>query len=283
MNREWQRAVVHTELAGIKAAVLAFSVAGCGGAAEGTQPAHDSGATTTQATDAGATTTPTMNGVAFQDAESDTSTAAAVVAIDAATDVGIGSAVTDFTANGNLAADATGVGAPAVGSDGYVTVDAGSVALQGYVASYTAGSPSTITLTYGSAAFCASGSVAPNGAFQSWAGAGFNVNQTESPAGGMTSALAISGSSMTLGFENFGGSTLRVQLADSGNNLWCYTLAQSTGPVTIPLSSFNSKCWDNSGQSFQPGDSITTFQLIVPGSDELVTPYNFCFLGVTIQ
>ncbi|MGA7123700.1 MAG: hypothetical protein WBY94_26585, partial [Polyangiaceae bacterium] len=155
MNREWQRAVVHTELAGIKAAVLAFSVAGCGGAAEGTQPAHDSGATTTQATDAGATTTPTMNGVAFQDAESDTSTAAAVVAIDAATDVGIGSAVTDFTANGNLAADATGVGAPAVGSDGYVTVDAGSVALQGYVASYTAGSPSTITLTYGSAAFCA--------------------------------------------------------------------------------------------------------------------------------
>jgi len=67
----------------------------------------------------------------------------------------------------------------------------------------------------------------------------------------MTGALAIAGSSMTIGFENFGASALRVQLADSGNSLWCYTLTQSTGPVTIPLSGFNSKYWDNSDQPLE--------------------------------
>jgi hypothetical protein len=99
----------------------------------------------------------------------------------------------------------------------------------------------------------------------------------------MASALSLSGNSMTLSFENFAGSPLRVQIIDSSYNYWCYTLTQAAGPVTIPMSSFNTRCWDNSGQSFQPGTGISALQLIVPGSDTTSTPFNFCFLGVTIQ
>jgi hypothetical protein len=74
-----------------------------------------------------------------------------------------------------------------------------------------------------------------------------------------------------------------VQIIDSSDNYWCYTLNAPAGPVTIPMSSFNARCWDNSGPSYQAGTRISALQLIVPGSDLTRTPFNFCFLGVTIQ
>jgi hypothetical protein len=193
------------------------------------------------------------------------------------------SALNDFAPDGSVFADAMVIGPPTIGNDGYVTVDAGSIALLGYVGSYIGGSASTVTLTYGSTAFCASGSVAPNGAYQSYAGAGFNVDQTVSSEGGTASSIPIEGSSMTLSYQNFAGSPLRLQIIDTSYNYWCYTLTQSAGPVTIPMSSFNSHCWNGSGQSFQTGTGVSALQLIVPGGDTVSTPFNFCFLGVTIQ
>jgi hypothetical protein len=146
-----------------------------------------------------------------------------------------------------------------------------------------AGSSSSISLAYGPTGFCASGSVAPNSEFQSWAGAGFNVNQPHAMPIALASQLSLSGTTMTLSFENIAGSPLEIQLIDSSFGYWCYTLTQAAGPVAIPMVSFNSHCWDDSGQSFQPGTDIQAFQLIVPGSDTIRTPFNFCFLGVTIQ
>jgi hypothetical protein len=191
--------------------------------------------------------------------------------------------VSDFAPDGGVVGDATVIGPPTIGNDGYLIVDAGSTTLLGYVGSYIGGSSSSITLTYGSTAFCASGTVAPNSTYQSYAGAGFNVNQAQSSTGGASSPLELSGTSMTLSFENFAGSPLRVQIIDASDNYWCVTLTQTVGPITIPMSSFNTQCWNDGGQSFQPGTDIAALQLIVPGSDVASTPFNFCFLGVTIQ
>jgi hypothetical protein len=88
---------------------------------------------------------------------------------------------------------------------------------------------------------------------------------------------------MTVSFANPGGSPLELQLNSSTSTYWCYELAGATSPVTIPLTSFNTQCWDNDGQSFAPGTAITSIDLVVPGSDTSSTPYNFCFLGLTIQ
>jgi hypothetical protein len=177
----------------------------------------------------------------------------------------------------------TAPGAPAIRSDGYVSVDAGAYVFVGYVSSYTGGSGSSIELTYGSTSFCAAGSVGANSAYQSWAGAGFNVNQSQSGEGGTAASLALDAHDLSLTFTNTAGSPLEIQLTDSTFRYWCYTLTDVASPVVIPLSSFNSACWDGSGTKFTPGTEIQAIQLIVPGSATSTTPFDFCFLGLVVD
>jgi hypothetical protein len=173
-------------------------------------------------------------------------------------------------------------GAPTIGADGYLSISTGPYVLVGYVSSFVGGSSSSIALTYGSSSFCASGTVGENGAYQSYAGAGFNVDQAQSSAGGSVSPLLLSGTSMTLSFANYDDSPLELQLT-SGSTYWCYELEGLRSPAVIPLTSFNTQCWDNGGDAFVPGTAITAIDLVVPGSASVSTPYGFCFLGLTIQ
>jgi hypothetical protein len=177
----------------------------------------------------------------------------------------------------------TAPGAPAIGGDGYAIVDAGAYVFVGYVSSYTGGSGSSIELTYGPTSFCASGTVGVNASYQSWAGAGFNVNQSPTSEGGAAAPLAIDASEFTLTFSNPAGSPLEIQLTDSSFRYWCYTLTDVASPAMIPLSSFNSACWDGSGLAFTPGTEIQAIQLIVPGSASSTTAFDFCLLGLVAQ
>jgi hypothetical protein len=179
--------------------------------------------------------------------------------------------------------DATVPGAPVIGGNGYLSIEAGPYVLVGYVSSFVGGSSSSISLTYDSTSFCASGTVGMNSTYQSYAGAGFDVDQAQSPTGGSVSSLLLTGSSMTLSFENPADSPLEIQLSNSTGTYWCYELAGATSPVTIPLTSFNTECWDDEGQAFVSGTAITSIDLVVPGSATSSTPYSFCFLGLTIQ
>jgi hypothetical protein len=174
-------------------------------------------------------------------------------------------------------------GAPTIGDDGYLSISTGPYVLVGYVSSFVGGSSSSIALTYGASSFCASGTVGENTTYQSYAGAGFTVDQARSAAGGSVSALLLSGTSMTVSFANYDSSPLELQLTGSGNTYWCYELGPSQSPVVIPLSSFNTQCWDDGGDAFVPGTAITSIDLVVPGSASGATPYGFCFLGLTIQ
>jgi len=175
-------------------------------------------------------------------------------------------------------------GTPVISDSGYVQVSAGTTVLAGFVSSSAGGSGSSITLTYGASSFCASGSVGKNSTYNCWATAGFGVNQAESGASGSSNSLALTGSSITVSYVNKGGSTLELQLYD-GSNFWCSYLPSSTTPTTktIAFSSLNTKCWDNTGTSFTSGTPITSVDLVVPGSAVAATPYDFCFLGMTVQ
>jgi hypothetical protein len=187
--------------------------------------------------------------------------------------------------DGGLATDGPAPpGTPTITDSGYVTVSAGTTVLAGFVSSSEGGSGSSISLTYGPTSFCASGTVGQNSTYNCWATAGFNVNQASSGASGSASSLVLSGSTISVSYVNSGGSSLELQLYD-GSDYWCYYLPPSTSPTTktIPFSSLNTQCWNNGGSAFVSGTPITVVQLVVPGSNTSPTPFDFCFLGMTVQ
>jgi len=180
---------------------------------------------------------------------------------------------------------ATTPGTPTVNPDsGYVTVHAGTITLAGFASSYEAGSGSSITLTYNSTSFCASGTVASSSSYHSWAGAGFDVNQAQSGASGSSNPIVLTGSTISITYENSGGSSLEFQLYD-GSNYWCYYLPATSNPTTatIPFSSLNTQCWNGGGTTFTSGTPVTTVQLVVGGNATNPTHFDFCFLGLTVQ
>ena len=184
-------------------------------------------------------------------------------------------------------ADAAMPGAPTIDpNSGYATVHAGTVIMSGYVASSAGGSGSSIGLTCTANSFCASGTVGASPTYNSWANAGFNVNQPQSGGSGSTGSLALVGSTISISYVNHAGSRVELELWDNiSGNFWCYYLPPSTSPTTttVPLSSLNTKCWDNTGMAFTSGTSITMVQLAVGGSATTPTPFDYCFLGLTVQ
>ncbi len=188
------------------------------------------------------------------------------------------------TTGGAATGGTTPPGAPTVTDSGYLTVSAGTTVLVGYVSSFEGGSGSSITLTYTSTSFCASGTVGANSAYDSWAGAGFNVKQGQSGSSGSASSLVLSGTTISISYVNHAGSTLEFQLYD-GSDYWCYELPPSATPTTktIQFSSLNTQCWDNGGTPFVSGTPITVVELVAPGSGTVATPFDFCFLGLTVQ
>ena len=90
---------------------------------------------------------------------------------------------------------------------------------------------------------------------------GFTIAQDR---GSSTAATVTpTGTSLTFTFSaTTGGLPIRAEVYSS-SMLWCYTIS-TPSPVTIPYSSFNTHCWDNTGTSYakQPIENV---QLVVPG------------------
>jgi hypothetical protein len=189
-------------------------------------------------------------------------------------------AVGGARSTGGVSATGGTTGALSIASDGYAVVNAGLYVLHGVVYSFAGGSSSSITLSYNSTSFCARGTVGANPTYVSWAGAGFNVNQT---ASGAVDPLVLNARVIVLSYTNAAGSQLRLQLNDAASNNWCYELGGSSSSATIPLTSFNTHCWDNSGTYFVPGTAITTIQMVVPGDSVVDRPFDFCMQGVQFQ
>ena len=147
--------------------------------------------------------------------------------------------------------------------------------------------------------YCVSGTV--HQAYESVALLGFNMNETPTgaadqcgykPANGTAigpPAIAVpSGATgMAISFSKSVGSVLRIQLQDEMGGLttggdthrWCYTITDVQGPVFVPFSRFNTKCWDQTGTNFNPAtDRISAVVFAVPG---VLVPsrYGYCIGG----
>jgi hypothetical protein len=185
----------------------------------------------------------------------------------------------DARATGDAAVPGTPVVDPVTG---YTTVVTGAVTMNGYATS-SASAGSSIGLTCTPSTVCATGTVGASAAYSTWATASFTVNQSKSGSGS-TGQLALVGSTISVSYVNKGGSSLEFQLWD-GSNFWCTYLPASKVPTTatVPLTSLNSQCWNGQGTAFVSGTRITSVQLVVPGAATVATPFDYCFLGLTVQ
>jgi poly(3-hydroxybutyrate) depolymerase len=143
--------------------------------------------------------------------------------------------------------------------------------------------PGSCTPALSGSSMCASGTVGADATLTTSAGVGFDF-QPESP-GSSASPITLSSSSVTISFSNAGGSNLVVNLVSdpSGSTFWCYELRGATSPVTIPLSSFNTACWNSSGQSLSPGTQVAGIFVYVPSSATTNVPFDFCLLGIGLN
>jgi hypothetical protein len=124
--------------------------------------------------------------------------------------------------------------------------------------------------------------------FYQVAGIGFNFNQDAGTDGGTTSALGTIniGNSITVSVTKsgslLGNSALRVQLTDANNKFYCYGGQVQSG-VPIPISQFNTTCWNNMGESATSSMLFKRVDVQVTGSVSTDEPFAFCLTNVSVE
>jgi hypothetical protein len=87
---------------------------------------------------------------------------------------------------------------------------------------------------------------------------------------------------IVVGIDNKNGAALRVQVqgpngATDPNDRWCAPISGTGG--LVPWTTFNTKCWDNTGTPYakQP---LQSAMILVPGGNKLPVLYDFCLTGM---
>jgi len=163
-------------------------------------------------------------------------------------------------------------------------------------------------------ALCTAGTVTGDPTYNQVAGVGFNLSQgaaavdasadldggvglldsgadvdggasIDAGAAGALGTVTIA-NSITVSVERsgtlLGNTALRLQLADTNNNFYCYGGALQSG-VPIPVGRLNTKCWDNSGTFATPSERFKRVDVIVPGAASTDEPFAFCLTGVVVE
>ena len=131
------------------------------------------------------------------------------------------------------------------------------------------------------APLCVMGSVAVTTDYSAVGMLGVNLNQAATMnAPQMT--VAPTGSGLMIDITNTGTSQLRVQVQSPDGDMnpehrWCAPLAGKGG--LMPWTSFNTKCWDNSGTAYAM-EPLSTLIVSVPGGITAPIPFNFCLNSV---
>jgi hypothetical protein len=159
-------------------------------------------------------------------------------------------------------------------------LSAGTVGKGGYAYSYEDGKGSTACMT--SAALCGKGSTAvADAAGTIWgAGIGINLNQaaattSASPAVDTTQAT---GTGVQYALSNLPPQGMRIVI-DSGGTDYCAPIGSASGIVY--WSSFNTKCWDDSGTALTGPPATATHLLFQITADAASTPFDVCVTGVS--
>jgi len=110
---------------------------------------------------------------------------------------------------------------------------------------------------------------------------GVNLNQAQSKDAPMNTVVPTS-AGVSVDVTDTGGSQLRVQIsgpagATDPNDRWCVPIAGSGG--FIPWGSFNTACWGGYGNAYN-GEPLTQIAILVPGSNSVAVPFNFCINSI---
>jgi hypothetical protein len=137
------------------------------------------------------------------------------------------------------------------------------------------------------AKICASGEVPPSATYANTAGIGFSIFQSRT---GDPTPLKLTGTNLVVNITNNAtSSTLRVQLTqDTTGTLdaFCYDISGKTGAITIPLSSFNTKCYDSppDGTALTAAKGVYAIEINAPCAAATTTnTYDFCVNSVTMK
>ncbi len=132
-------------------------------------------------------------------------------------------------------------------------------------------------------ALCAAGVVRADATNTSVIGIGFNFNQ---PNGGGTADSVAAPANITVTVSKGAGAgdaALRVEVADNASNDYCVDAGNWTSGVAIPITRFNTKCWDGSGTALTAGTPLTKLELLIPCDATSDRPFADCLTGVTLS
>jgi len=144
--------------------------------------------------------------------------------------------------------------------------------------------PTDFSAHQANAPFCASGSVVADSGYAGVAMIGFNLNQPESGGTDSEGVWAVTGAGVAYSLSNPGGSPLRLQIMGAAGyptETWCALIDGTSG--TIPWSSFNTACWNNSGTTYDPSIPLESIQITVPGGNATATAFDFCVNSLTLD
>ena len=138
--------------------------------------------------------------------------------------------------------------------------------------------------------YCVSGSVNANN--DSVALLGFNLAQ---PVAGANCAynptliqvlpgVTLTGTGIAVAFSKKISTDMRIQVqgpmgATLATDRWCAKITDPAGPVFVPYTSFNTKCWDNSGTTFNPAANMIAAVSFLVAGGTAPTPFNYCIGG----
>jgi len=151
--------------------------------------------------------------------------------------------------------------------------------------------------------YCVSGTVFND--YNAVALLGFNLNQpttdscvykTPDPnASGPPAVTAMAGATgLAINFTKTTAPIFRVQIEDpTGSKTgdagaldrWCYNITDAAGPIFVPYTKFNTRCWEvtatsnGTGTFYDGSKMIDAVVFLVPGTTASTTPYSFCVNG----
>lgn len=138
------------------------------------------------------------------------------------------------------------------------------------------------TPAFGTSSLCAVGTVTADSTYNSVAGVGFNLNQTQ--AGGTPGTVAAP-ATITVGayLDTATMAYARIQIVDAAGTAYCVKEGTWTSGTAIPITTFNSACWDTTtagATALAAGAQIQSVHILIPSDATANHPFSMCLLSV---
>lgn len=155
------------------------------------------------------------------------------------------------------------------------------------------GEPGTCSPAFGPTALCTTGGIEADSTYHATAGMGFMLNQD--PVAAVDAAAIDGGAIPTVGSITIpntvavnlvksgnltGNNSMRLQLVDVEGKLFCYGGALN---APVPITKFNTACWNNTGDFATPSTLFTRLDVIVPSSAAIQQDFSYCLTSVSVQ